>query len=192
MLFPSAPLFVGKTDFFLSCSWLSFQSHFYFWPKQTGQCPAAELIVLLVEVPAVHHLLIPPDKLLPKFKDWLLFVLLLRVLAITPYLLWINKDRIYFCWLILGSLDQRLWVSGAVHLAGLCLDLFSMRHCLVDQLGENRPAFSILLDILPSLFSVFPTVLSVLSFSDMKVISLQFCCFMNPVWSSLRWFPTLS
>lgn len=185
-------LFVGKTDFFLSCSWLSFQSHFYFWPKQTGQCPAAELIVLLVGVPAVHHLLIPPDKLLPKFKDWLLFVLLLRVLAITPYLLWINKDRIYFCWLILGSLDQRLWVSGAVHLAGLCLDLFSMRHCLVDQLRENRPAFSILLDILPSLFSVFPTVLSVLSFSDMKVISLQFCCFMNPVWSSLRWFPTLS
>lgn len=133
MLFPSAPLFVGKTDFFLSCSWLSFQSHFYFWPKQTGQCPAAELIVLLVGVPAVHHLLIPPDKLLPKFKDWLLFVLLLRMLAITPYLLWINKDRIYFCWLILGSLDQRLWVSGAVHLAGLCLDLFSMRHCLVDS-----------------------------------------------------------
>lgn len=104
VLFPSAPLFVGKTDFFLSCFWLSFQIHFYFWPKQTGQCPAAELIVLLVGVPAVHHLLIPPDKLLPKFKDWLLFVLLLRVLALTPYLLWTNKDRICFCWLILGFL----------------------------------------------------------------------------------------
>lgn len=192
VLFPSVLLFVGKTDFFLSCSWWSFQIRFYFWPKQTGQCPAAELIVLLVGVPAVHHLLIPPDKLLPKFKDWLLFVLLLRVLALTPYLLWTNKDRICFCWLILGSLDQRLWVSGAVHLAGLSLDLFSMRHCLVDQLRENRLAFSILLDIFPSLFSVFPTVLSVLSFSDMKVISLQFCCFMNPVWSSLRWFPILS
>lgn len=56
VLFPSAPLFVGKTDFFFSCSWLSFQIHFYFWPKQTGQCPAAELIVLLVGVPAVRHL----------------------------------------------------------------------------------------------------------------------------------------
>lgn len=79
---------------------------------------------------------------------------------------------------ILGSLDQRLWVSGAVHLASLCLDLFSVRHCLVDQLRGNRPAFSILLDIFPCLISVLPTVLP---FSDMKVISLQFCFFMNPV-----------
>lgn len=98
-LFPSAPLFVGKTDFFLSHSWLSFQIHFPFWPKQTSPCHAAELIVLLVGVPAVDHLLIPSDKLLPKFKDWLLFALFLRVLAPTPYPLWTNKDRICFCWL---------------------------------------------------------------------------------------------
>lgn len=91
-MFPSAPLFVGKTDYFLACSWLSFQIYFSFWPNQTSQCHAAELIVSLFGVPAVDHLLIPPDKLLSKFKDWLLFVLLLGVLAPTAYP-FLNQQR---------------------------------------------------------------------------------------------------
>lgn len=129
---------------------------------------------MLVEVPAVIHLPIPPDKLLPKFKDWLLFLESIAFYSLPLFAT--NKDL--FLLTILGSLDQSLWVSGAVLLAGLCLDLFSIRCCHLDQLRGNRPAFSILLDIFPSLIFVLPTVLPL---SDMKAISLQFGCFMNPV-----------